>query len=131
MLNKEAAMKKALFFTGLMVFIINIAFAETGVKQRRPLPYEFGRVIINNYSETTHLSPVVFDHWLHRAKFTCRVCHIDIGFAMTANGTKMTAAIRRERTLNQNTNFKNSLQGGPKNGLAMELIGKKQRTKGK
>jgi len=75
-------MKKALLITGILVFIIGIAFAETGVKKRRPLPYEFGRVVINNYSEASHLSPVVFDHWLHRAKFTCSLCHVDIGFAM-------------------------------------------------
>ncbi|UCD66787.1 MAG: hypothetical protein JSW69_03975 [Deltaproteobacteria bacterium] len=84
-------MKKALFFTGLLLLSISFAFAETGVKKRRPLPYEFGRVVINNYSETSHLSPVVFDHWLHRAKFTCRVCHVDIGFGMTANGSDIKA----------------------------------------
>jgi len=84
-------MKKALLITGLLVFIIGIAFAETGVKKRRPLPYEFGRVVINNYSEASRLSPVVFDHWLHRAKFTCRVCHVDIGFAMTTELTDIRA----------------------------------------
>lgn len=35
---------------------------------------------------------MVFDHWLHRAEYTCRVCHADVGFAMTANETKMRAA---------------------------------------
>lgn len=85
-------MKKALIFTGLMVLLVGLAFAETGVKKRRPLPYEFGRVIINNYSESAHLAPVVFDHWLHRAKFTCRVCHVDIGFGMKANETDIRAA---------------------------------------
>jgi c(7)-type cytochrome triheme protein len=84
-------MKKALFFTGLLVFVIGIAYAQTGVKKRRPLPYEFGRVIINNYSEKVHLSPVVFDHWLHRANFTCRVCHVDIGFGMKAEFTDIRA----------------------------------------
>lgn len=85
-------MKKALFLTGLLVFIIGIAFAETGVKKRRPLPFEFGKVVINNYSEAAHLAPVVFDHWLHRAKFTCRVCHVDIGFAMQTGATDITAS---------------------------------------
>ena len=84
-------MKRALFFTGLMVFIVGIAYAQTGVKKRRPLPFEFGRVVINNYSEASHLSPVVFDHWLHRAKFTCRVCHVDIGFGMKAEATDIRA----------------------------------------
>jgi c(7)-type cytochrome triheme protein len=84
-------MKKALFFTVLLVFVIGVAFAQTGVKKRRPLPYEYGRVIINNYSKGVHLSPVVFDHWLHRAKFTCRVCHVDIGFGMTAESSDIRA----------------------------------------
>ena len=85
-------MKKALFLTGLLVFIIGIAFAETGVKKRRPLPFEYGRVVINNYSQDSRLAPVVFDHWLHRAKFTCRLCHVDIGFAMQGGLTDITAA---------------------------------------
>ena len=85
-------MKKALFLTGLLVFVIGVAFAQTGVKKRRPLPYEYGRVVINNYSKAAHLSPVVFDHWLHRAKFTCRVCHVDIGFGMTAESSDIRAA---------------------------------------
>jgi c(7)-type cytochrome triheme protein len=84
-------MKKTLFLAGLLVFIIGIAFAETGVKKRRPLPFEYGRVVINNYSEAADFSPVVFDHWLHRAKFTCRLCHVDIGFAMEANETGIRA----------------------------------------
>ena len=84
-------MKKVFFLVVLLIPIIGVAFAQTGVKKRRPLPYEFGRVIINNYSEAVHLSPVQFDHWLHRAKLTCRVCHVDIGFAMEANQTDITA----------------------------------------
>ena len=35
---------------------------------------------------------MVFDHWLHRAKFTCRLCHVDIGFAMEAEATDISAA---------------------------------------
>jgi c(7)-type cytochrome triheme protein len=84
-------MKKALLFTGLLFCIVSIAFAQTGVKKRRPLPYEYGRVVINNYSEAAHLAPVVFDHWLHRTKFTCRLCHVDVGFAMKANATDIRA----------------------------------------
>jgi c(7)-type cytochrome triheme protein len=84
-------MKKAFFLAGLLVLIISIAYAETGVKKRRPLPYEFGRVVINNYSRASHIAPVVFDHWLHRAKFTCRLCHVDIGFAMKAEATDISA----------------------------------------
>lgn len=66
--------------------------AQTGVKKKRPLPGEYGRVIINNNnSERYGLAPVVFDHWLHRTKATCRVCHVDIGFAMKAGATGIRA----------------------------------------
>lgn len=37
------------------------------------------------------MAPVVFDHWLHRAKFTCRLCHVDIGFAMEEGATRISA----------------------------------------
>jgi c(7)-type cytochrome triheme protein len=85
-------MKNTLFLIMLLLFVIGNAFAETGVKKRRPLPYEYGEVVINNYSKGTPVSPVVFDHWLHRAKFTCRLCHVDIGFAMKAGETDIRAA---------------------------------------
>src|SRR5208337_4566827 len=68
------------------------ALSQTGIKKKRPLPYEYGRVIINNYSDRADLSPVVFEHWIHRSMFTCRVCHVDIGFAMKAGGTDIKAA---------------------------------------
>lgn len=85
-------MKKILLIAGLILLIsITFALAETGVKKRRPLPFEYGQVIINNHSESSNLSPVVFDHWLHRANFTCRVCHVDIGFAMKAGQTNIRA----------------------------------------
>ena len=61
-------------------------------KKRRPLPHEFGRVVLDNESTRAGVPPVVFDHWLHRARFTCRLCHVDLAFAMNANGTKVKAA---------------------------------------
>jgi c(7)-type cytochrome triheme protein len=69
-----------------------VALAQGGVKKKRPLPPDYGKVVINNYSERAGLAPVVFDHWLHRAKFTCRLCHVDIGFGMKAGSTGIRAA---------------------------------------
>lgn len=63
---------------------------ERGKKVKRPLPGEYGNVIMNNSSVNKNIAAVVFKHWLHRAKYTCRVCHLDIGFAMEANETKVT-----------------------------------------
>ncbi len=63
-----------------------------GTKKRRPLPYEFGRVVINGYSERATLPPVVFEHWIHRQMFTCRVCHVDVGFGMKPNSSAIKMA---------------------------------------
>ncbi|MGC2061418.1 MAG: c(7)-type cytochrome triheme domain-containing protein [Thermodesulfovibrionales bacterium] len=84
---------KRLFFVIIMLIVsAGIVTAQGGVKKKRPLPYEFGREVINNYSEKAGLAPVVFDHWLHRAKFTCRLCHVDIGFAMKNGATGIKAS---------------------------------------
>jgi c(7)-type cytochrome triheme protein len=86
----------------LMVALLLLVFASVGLaqnfgtKKRMPRPQEFGNVIINNYSEKNNIAPVVFKHWVHRAKYTCRVCHVDVGFAMAAGGTD----IREEDNVN-------------------------------
>jgi len=75
------------------VFLAAAARADDVVgKKRRTPPQEFGRVILSNHSKKAKMAPVVFDHWLHRAKYTCRVCHVDIGFAMKAGATDIRAA---------------------------------------
>jgi len=84
--------QKAIILFILVLAVICPGLAQTGRKQRRPLPYEYGQVVIDNYSEKAGRAPVVFEHWIHRAKFTCRVCHVDLGFAMKAGGTGVTAS---------------------------------------
>ena len=59
-------------------------------------PSEYGKVVIGKASSAAGPGPVVFDHWLHRTKFTCRLCHVDIGFAMQGNATGITATTNRE-----------------------------------
>jgi c(7)-type cytochrome triheme protein len=65
---------------------------EPGTHKRRTPPQEFGRVVLQNQAKKGKMGPVVFDHWLHRAKYTCRLCHVDVGFAMKAGGTDLRAA---------------------------------------
>jgi c(7)-type cytochrome triheme protein len=57
---------------------------------------EYGQVVLDKYSSKAGLGAVTFDHWLHRSKFTCRLCHVDIGFAMQANATGIRASTNRE-----------------------------------
>lgn len=85
-------MNKAAFIAmSLILLFCGQSSGQTGIKKKRPLPYEYGRVIINNYSDKSDLAPVVFEHWIHRSRFTCRVCHVDVGFAMKAGATNITA----------------------------------------
>ena len=85
-------MLKKLFF----IIIIFSFFPVTAFSRKIPLPQDLGKVILNNYSEKAGIAPVVFDHWLHRDKFTCRVCHIDIGFAMKEEATDINADLNMQ-----------------------------------
>jgi len=89
--------KTLLFFISIILFFL---YCLASVKAKPPAedyeqyitpPEYFGMVRMNNFTKHGDLSPVIFDHWLHRSKFTCRICHIDIGFAMKANATKVRA----------------------------------------
>jgi c(7)-type cytochrome triheme protein len=60
-----------------------------GLGKKRTPRHKYGNVVINNYSESKNIAPVVFKHWLHRARYTCRLCHVDIGFSMKAGGTEI------------------------------------------
>ena len=72
----------------LSALCVNTVFSDTfGTKKREPKPDEYGNLTINNYSEKNGIAPVVFSHWLHRSSYTCRLCHVDLGFAMEHGAT--------------------------------------------
>ncbi len=53
-----------------------------------PSPEEYGDVLMKGPPEKAgNITPVVFSHWVHRTKYTCRVCHGELEFAMKANET--------------------------------------------
>ncbi|UFS70362.1 hypothetical protein LPW11_21150 [Geomonas sp. RF6] len=85
-------MKKALLLISIILLAASTAIHAAGTKKKKPLPADFGAVTIANYSQQAGLSPVVFDHWVHRKNYSCRLCHVDIGFGMTAGSTKIRAA---------------------------------------
>lgn len=84
-------MKRLFFVLFLVLLFAGISLAQTGVKKKRPLPNDYGAVVMNNFSQNAGLAPVVFDHWFHRSRYTCRLCHVDIGFAMKAGATGIKA----------------------------------------
>lgn len=69
--------------------------AGRALAMKLPIPHEYGRVVLDAGSSQAGLAPVSFDHWRHRARFTCRLCHVDVGFAMTPGATQVTAASNR------------------------------------
>ncbi len=85
-------MKKTVFMLCGILIIAGLAWGQTGVKKKRALPHEFGNVLINNPSDKAGIAPVQFEHWLHRSMFTCRLCHVDLAFAMKGGGSNIKAA---------------------------------------
>jgi c(7)-type cytochrome triheme protein len=57
--------------------------------------WRYGQVQLANRAAGAKVPPVAFDHWRHRARFTCRLCHVDVGFAMTAGQTGISASTNR------------------------------------
>ena len=84
-------MKRIVLVCLILLGGASLLWGAGGTKKRKPLPHEFGSVLISNYSQQAGLAPVQFDHWVHRKNYTCRVCHVDVGFGMTANSTKIRA----------------------------------------
>jgi c(7)-type cytochrome triheme protein len=52
--------------------------------------WKYGTVFMRAKSKKAGLPPVVFAHWSHRARYTCRVCHLELGFSMRAGDTGIT-----------------------------------------
>jgi c(7)-type cytochrome triheme protein len=58
-------------------------------------PDRYGTVLIDRQASTGACEPVVFSHWRHRARFSCRVCHYELGFELLTNSTEITEADNR------------------------------------
>lgn len=85
-------MKNILFLIISVALLTGIAMAQTGVKQKRPKVYDYGSLTLSPPPGIVpEQPPAVFDHWIHRAKYTCRLCHADIGFAMKRGTTDIRA----------------------------------------
>jgi len=55
-----------------------------------PPPEEYGNILIDRTSRKNNVKPVTFSHWIHRTKYTCRVCHFELGFEFNVNATDIT-----------------------------------------
>jgi c(7)-type cytochrome triheme protein len=93
-------MKKTIILTAVTlctVALVAMAFAQSSMfRKKRPAYHEYGNVVINNFSEKNKMAPVVYSHWLHRAKYTCKVCHMDLKFIRKAGATGITEAANNQ-----------------------------------
>lgn len=53
-------------------------------------PHLYGSVVLRPPASPAALPAVVFDHWRHRLLYSCRLCHVDVGFAMQAGASGVT-----------------------------------------
>jgi len=47
----------------------------------------YGNITMQQTSAGSENGPVVFRHWTHRDKFSCRLCHVDLEFSQVAGTT--------------------------------------------
>lgn len=57
--------------------------AETGYRRIKP-PASYGTVLMERNTRGKDIKPVLFPHWAHRTKYTCNVCHKEMGTPMKA-----------------------------------------------
>ena len=86
-------------FLGVMLLCL-LPSSEGGAGQwfnfpAAPPPEEYGNILINRTSEQNGMKPATFSHWIHRLKFTCRVCHFELEFNMKVNTTEITEEANR------------------------------------
>ncbi|HEY6001665.1 MAG TPA: c(7)-type cytochrome triheme domain-containing protein [Anaeromyxobacter sp.] len=82
---------RPLLAVALVQALASAPFARAGPLSRS----DQGSVVLRNFTAGAGVPPVTFQHWRHRAMYTCRVCHVDVGFAMEAGGTRVSASTNR------------------------------------
>ena len=72
-------------FLGTMAVVLLLGWGGSG-----PARAEYGDVLMNQYSEAAGIRPVVFPHWFHRVRYSCKSCHSDLGIKFKAGGNDIT-----------------------------------------
>lgn len=72
-----------------------------GGDQRFKLPPQpqrelYGNLLIWRTTANAPVKPVMFSHWSHRLRYTCRVCHLELDFSFKRNTTEITEEANRQ-----------------------------------
>ena len=74
----------------------SVALAQEFKLPPHPPAPRFGNVLITRTTADSAMKSVVFPHWIHRMRYTCRVCHLELDFAMRPNATEITEDANRK-----------------------------------
>lgn len=64
-------------------------FLLAGIGYSHETRAEYGDIVLNNFSDESGIRPVIFPHWFHRIRYSCKSCHSDIGFKMKAGSNQI------------------------------------------
>lgn len=81
-----------------------------------PPPETYGDVFMDRNLRGKEVIPVVFSHWVHRVKYTCRVCHYELEFSMKSNDTSIVCDNGQMRGRHCATCHNGKVSFGPKDG---------------
>jgi len=73
---------------GRTLMLFSLVLVATFIYSQ-PAQAEYGDVVINNKSDAAGIRPVIFPHWFHRIRFTCKACHADLGIKFKAGSNKI------------------------------------------
>lgn len=80
------------------IFLLAVVLTSEGTHGRQglfdlpelPPPHDFGNLMIDGRAADAGSKGVLFSHWTHRTRYTCRVCHFELDFAMATNASGIT-----------------------------------------
>ena len=72
------------------------SFAEmSGSYSNLIQPEKYGNILLSRKCVSAGKMAVLFTHWTHRMKYSCRVCHLELGFPMEVNAVDITMELNR------------------------------------
>jgi len=80
--------KRYAFLLLSIILLSGLSFARGSYKLPvLPSPEHYGDVTMHRATDEKNVAPAEFSHWVHRVKYTCRVCHYELEFPMKSNDT--------------------------------------------
>ncbi|MFQ5456488.1 MAG: c(7)-type cytochrome triheme domain-containing protein [Nitrospirota bacterium] len=74
MMNIKKRGRRKIIFISIFLFLFTVIIMSAISVSKA----EYGDLTLNHYAEEAGMPPVVFPHWFHRIRFTCKVCHPSI-----------------------------------------------------